>query len=357
MIESSKDEIEKSKTEGAPSNLFMTQRGERISLALVDKLYKLTNDALDNVNDYGKLNPAIEDQRVGEYLYNHYLKLVSNSSEISDQKVDKSLVDAVFLWRCKWENIEKGCANIFDLSLKNFGTYTKLPGSQVVKLKQGYKHVINALIDKQRSKFEAKLRLKSQLRKILPCLKSNSACQNCVYTQDQNKIVCMVTDELNHSDCVVVCRNVLCTMSLGFMKEHIEQIVEPSDLIPEEKLAAIKRVGFQAFHKIFLIYDEPFWGDNFEGLHLIQVPSDPSRTVLSLNKDKSWLDSICSIMPVYKQKKSLCAYVSDDEQVEQFDDEFIKVKCTNLIRKFMNRDNIPLPKDVKRLVLAIVFFK
>jgi hypothetical protein len=329
----------------------MTQHGERLSLELVDKLYKLANNALDNAKDYGRLNPNVQDQQVGEYLYNKYQRLLNESADLMVQKADKPIKDAIFLWRCKWENIEKGCSNIFDLSLKNFGTYTKLPGSQVVKLKQGYKHVLDALIQKQREKFESRLQLHTQLIKILVCQKSRKRpCQHCLYSQNQEKIVCILTNESNKSDFLIICDHVLCTMSLGSMKENIRKVFDPIELIPDSKLTAIDRLGFETFHKIFLIYKEPFWDENFEGLHLVQVPSD-AETVFSMIKDIAWLDCVCSIMPVYKQKRTLCVYVCDNKQVESFDDEFVKAECTELIRKFMKRDDIPEPIDIKRFFL------
>lgn len=175
-----------------------------------------------------------------------------------------------FKLRCKWENIEKGCSNIMELSSNYFGTYKKLKGSQIVKLKKGYKSVLDLIISANKGQFYEKLKLKHCVKKILICLKlkehaeeydpsdlqiEKGVCSHCVYTQDENKIVLVVTDMTemgNPTDFFVICEKVLCTFSLGYLKDNIETLIDPLGFLPKEKLIAVKRLGFGNFVKVFI---------------------------------------------------------------------------------------------------------
>lgn len=166
-----------------------------------------------------------------------------------------------FYFRFKWENIEKGCSNIFNLSLKYLDTYTQLRGSQVVKLKRGYCDVFDALINKNKEKFYSKLKLENCLEKILLCRKLVDAsesettgqqeCLHCRFSQDPNKPVVLVRDLKNKQDVVIICNQAICTMSLGYLKEHFETLIEPFEFVPSEKLNSIRKLGFGPWNKVF----------------------------------------------------------------------------------------------------------
>ena len=154
---------------------------------------------------------------------------------------------------------------MFKVSLNNFNTYEELKGSQIIQTKHGYTSILNVIIDKHRHDFTSRLNLNHPLRKILICKhlgkqrslnnnhKPQSKCLHCMYTNNSNKIVLLLTDLSNkHSpkNLVVLCDHVVCTMSLGFLKKNIEKVIEPSCFIPNEKLLAISRLGFNAINKV-----------------------------------------------------------------------------------------------------------
>ncbi len=375
--------------------MFVTQTGEPISLHFVDNIYKVANAAMNKAKFYGRNpeNQNEQDQPVGEWLYNEYLKMIQKHLHIDlnvnseqedalnekmDQKVSFSqirrLVDAIFLWRAKWENIEKGCSNIFDLSLKNFGTYRKFNGSQCVKLKKGYKYMLDKMLEPLRTKFDSKLKLNHCLKKILVCEKilensekksdeeDQESCTHCFYTQDKNKIVLVLDDttlKYNPTDTLIICDNVLCTMSLGYLKENVEQLFEPFSVLSKRKVRAIKQIGLDTWHKFFLHYEKPFWNhETFEALNLIWLPEQPNQTVFDMMENtlkSSWLESVISIQPVHTQKSTLIVYVCEHFDVECMDAEQIKQDITNLIKRFLKRDDIPMPNDIVRLKQGQIF--
>jgi hypothetical protein len=132
------------------------------------------------------------------------------------------------------------------------------------------------------------------------------------------------------------------------LKQNLEGLIEPRELIPSSKLEAVRRLGFEAFHKVFLTYEEPFWAEDFQGLHFVQLP-EPGQSVLLMNsRDKSWRECLCSMTPVFGHKRTLCAYISDNEEIELFDDEFVKTELTELMRRFLKTRDLPAPKEIKR---------
>ena len=136
-----------------------------------------------------------------------------------------------------------------------------MKGCQIIQTKYGYSGVIKGMIKSNEQEFNKRLKLNHSLEKILMCneldkdLNKNSPCKHCLYTTDKNKIVLEINNlnEESKKPLIVICDNVVCTMSLGFLKENIEKIIEPSSLIPEEKMMAISRLGYGAVNKVIEI--------------------------------------------------------------------------------------------------------
>lgn len=160
-----------------------------------------------------------------------------------------------FCLRFKWENIEKGCNDLFSLSLKHLGQYTQLRGNQVVKLKRGYCDVIEALIRPYKCEFNKRLRLEHVLKRILLCERLNNRetvtrCKHCEYTKDINKSVLIVDDLQSKRELILICDFVISTMSLGCLKDRIESLIEPKELLPIEKIKSVQRLGFGSWIKV-----------------------------------------------------------------------------------------------------------
>lgn len=145
---------------------------------------------------------------------------------------------------------------MFELSLKNFRNYVNLKGAQLIELKNGYKSLIDTLIKPHEKEFYSKLNLNHDLTAILlskslETTQTNEQCEHSRYTQDKNKIVLKLRDKSKgNSEVIVICDRVICTVSLGVLKANLVKIIQPASLIPEEKLAAVSRVGFGTLNKV-----------------------------------------------------------------------------------------------------------
>lgn len=244
---------------------FTTHTGQKIDLALANEIYQISNKAVRLAEEFSEVNDPIyfKDMSVADYMYKKYTELIAArfGEELEVNVELKKLADGIFVWRCKCENVENGCDSMFKVSLNNFNTFEELPGSQIIQTNFGYKSILNILIEKQKAEFYSRLHLNHSLGKILICkylskkhMGSKSLkCLHCQYTTDRRKVVVLINDMTNKRSprsLVVVCDNVVCTMSLGFLKKNIKQIVEPLSFVPNEKLVAISRLGFGTINKV-----------------------------------------------------------------------------------------------------------
>ena len=89
------------------------------------------------------------------------------------------------------------------------------------------------------------------LKKIILCSKNEPNCLHCSYTnnKDSNKIVAIINDLEENKDLIVICENIVCTMSLGYLKENLSSLIEPIGFVSNEKQLVFER-------KMQLIYQK-----------------------------------------------------------------------------------------------------
>lgn len=346
---------------------FASHDGQKIDLKLANEIYQISNKAVRLAEEFSDENdPLFKDISVADYMLEKYNELIEerfgNELKSDTNNKLKNLIDGVFVWRCKCENVENGCDSMFKVSLNNFNTFEELKGSQIIQTKYGYKKILDLIIDKFRHEFTSRLHLNHSLRKILICKhlgkrllssKTQSKCSHCLYTNKPEKIVLLLTDLSNKAqpkNLIVLCDHIVCTMSLGFLKKNIEKVIEPSCFIPNEKLLAISRLGFGAINKIFLVYDEKFWHDELVGIYPINLldKNDTVFSKLSHFNESNWFENICYFEPGKDNKNVLCAWISGCEFYEKFPDEKIIKDCTNYLRQILSRHDIPEPKSILR---------
>ena len=316
---------------------------------------------------------VLTDRLVGEYLYEKFMDKCQKEFNLDfksnqQQQIDvfckkfnqectlndlKALLNGFFIWRCKVENVSKGCHNIYNMSLRDFCSYAALPGKQKVQTKHGMSSILEAVISKHKHEFYQKLHLQHKLDKILLCEQlnpnGNTDCSHCYYTNDKKKAVLLVSNLIDSTKKVFICKHVLITTSLGYLKDNLDKLIEPSRYILDEKLQAVDRLGFGNFCKIFLSYEKPFWSTDFKGVHLIWLPGYDisTKNIETLNHDlkekKMWFHSISSLSLVYSQDKVLCAYISSNKCMEDLDDDEIAKQCTDLLHRFLKK-SVPYPK-------------
>ena len=148
------------------------------------------------------------------------------------------------------------------ISLNNYSVYQEIKGSQLMQLNNGYKELIDIIVAKHEDDFNSRLKLNHVLKKILVCSNliypDDQECEHCKFTDDTNKLVLLIEEQANNEEIkelTVLCENVVCTMSLGYLKENLRDLIEPKNVIPDEKLEAVSRLGFGTVNKVILIQE------------------------------------------------------------------------------------------------------
>ena len=213
-----------------------------------------------------------------------------------------------------------------------------------MELKFGYRNIVKLIIQNHQKQFNSRLRLKHALKKILAC-STQPGCLHCSYTPDKDRLVLIVNNLETNSDLIVICDNVVCTMSLGYLKDNLANLIEPSSYIPNEKLVAVSRLGYGTVNKIFLVYDKPFWKDSMSGFHPIWLLKTNETIFSKLDdiKKTNWFENIGYFKTIDNHKNILLAWLSGSEFVEYYSEEKISHDCTMLLRKFFNDNSIPEP--------------
>ena len=217
--------------------IYARSDGKKVNPDIADKLEAALEKILDDLEATGN-----RDMSLGERLYEKYIQRAEKIFPKDFHKSDfRRLIDGMFVSKCRLENVETACFSLYQMSLKNSDAYEDLDGADIELIK-GYRSVIETIIKPVKEKFNARLNLNSPLIKILLFGSSDHG----LYTKNRKKVVLLFENK------VVVCDNVVCTMSLGYMKENLHKIIEPASLVPEEKLQAVKRLGFGTVNKVGL---------------------------------------------------------------------------------------------------------
>jgi len=247
--------------------------------------------------------------------------------------------------------------------LKYYSAYKHLKGNQNIQITKGYKSVFEAIISNKSEAFDERLKLNHVLKKIYVCRKllspqlgSSLPCTHCSFTNDENKIVLVVTtksaENNQEEEKLFICDNVLCTMSLGYLKHNITNLIEPIECVPEEKLVSIQRLGFGTVNKFMLVYEKPFWDENLSFMAPVRHSECWSSQVENLRNDKmyktDWLSDMSSFDTYAKLDNVLVAWMNQNSYYESLDDKTVMKEAHEHLKKFLGRNDIPEPKQIIR---------
>ncbi|XP_014645588.1 PREDICTED: spermine oxidase isoform X2 [Ceratotherium simum simum] len=121
--------------------------------------------------------------------------------------------------------------------------------------------------------------------------------------------------------------------------------------LPVEKVAAIYRLGIGTTDKIFLEFEEPFWGPECNSLQFVWEDEAESRTLTY--PPELWYRKICGFDVLYPPERYghvLSGWICGEEALvmEKCDDEAVAEICTEMLRQFTGNPNIPKPRRILR---------
>lgn len=151
-------------------------------------------------------------------------------------------------------------------------------------------------------------------------------------------------------DCEVIpADHVIVTVSLGVLKRQHASFFQPG--LPTEKVVAIHRLGIGTTDKIFLEFEEPFWGPECNSLQFVWEDEAESRTLTY--PPELWYRKICGFDVLYPPERYghvLSGWICGEEALvmEKCDDEAVAEICTEMLRQFTGNPNIPKPRRILR---------
>ncbi|EDV29404.1 uncharacterized protein TRIADDRAFT_51683 [Trichoplax adhaerens] len=238
-----------------------------------------------------------------------------------------------------------GCNSLHDLHLKDFGEYHELDGHNW-EFTSGYDNVIQHLIN--------------NLKKINVTVQTNTIVELVDYNDSSSYNRNDPNDSKSQTNHVypinVICKDgksytadhVVCTVSLGVLKEMAETLFNPT--LPQPKLQAINRLGFGTVNKVFLFYREPFWSGHQFRLVFVwndQEYKSPSDRCL-LSNDDAWLRNVSAVSTCQSCKNALVFWIAGSPaiEIEKFSNEQISLSLTKLLKMYMDNPLIQPPYNI-----------
>ena len=177
--------------------------------------------------------------------------------------------------------------------------------------------------------------LLDDLEKGIPesALKYNSEIININWANSEDDLVNLKTRdgrkfEANH---------VIITCPLGYLKKHKNTLFDPA--LPSPKSNIVETMGFGTVNKIFMEFEKPVLKPVNVGIAFAW--ENTNEKIDSCN----WYKRLFGFDAVFTRPNVILGWISGDgaRAMEGLSDSQIKNTCLDLLRKFLNDSNIPVP--------------
>ncbi|XP_005320562.2 spermine oxidase isoform X1 [Ictidomys tridecemlineatus] len=347
---------------------YLTNRGRRIPKDVVEEFSDLYNEVYNLTQEFfrhGKPVNAESQNSVGVFTREEVRNRIRDDPD--DPEATKRLKLAMIQQYLKVESCESSSHSIDEVSLSAFGEWTEIPGAHHI-IPSGFMRVVELLAEGIPSHV-------IQLGKPVRCIHWDQASAR----PRGPEIEPRVEGDHNHDtgevgqsrvgpqggrwdedeqwpvmveceDCEVIpADHVIVTVSLGVLKRQYTSFFQPG--LPAEKVAAIHRLGIGTTDKIFLEFEEPFWGPECNSLQFVWEDEAESRTLTY--PPELWYRKICGFDVLYPPERYghvLSGWICGEEALvmEKCDDEAVAEICTEMLRQFTGNPNIPKPRRILR---------
>ncbi|VTJ52284.1 Hypothetical predicted protein [Marmota monax] len=347
---------------------YLTNRGRRIPKDVVEEFSDLYNEVYNLTQEFfrhGKPVNAESQNSVGVFTREEVRNRIRDDPD--DPEATKRLKLAMIQQYLKVESCESSSHSIDEVSLSAFGEWTEIPGAHHI-IPSGFMRVVELLAEGIPSHV-------IQLGKPVRCIHWDQASAR----PRGPEIEPRVEGDHNHDtgevgqsgvgpqggrwdedeqwpvmveceDCEVIpADHVIVTVSLGVLKRQYTSFFQPG--LPAEKVAAIHRLGIGTTDKIFLEFEEPFWGPECNSLQFVWEDEAESRTLTY--PPELWYRKICGFDVLYPPERYghvLSGWICGEEALvmEKCDDEAVAEICTEMLRQFTGNSNIPKPLRILR---------
>ncbi|XP_007896219.1 spermine oxidase [Callorhinchus milii] len=334
---------------------YYTSSGKRVPKDFVEEFRDVYNEVYDLTQEFfqhGKPVGAESQNSVGVFTRN----VVRNrlKADPDDSESTKRLKLAMLQQHLKVESCESSCHSMDEVSLSEFGEWTEIPGAHHV-IPSGFVNIVEILAcDIPESVIQLHkpvkcVRWNQSVSKEIHCVRSSFPDHNRDGQEDEEEEEGYQVS-VECEDCeVILADHVIVTMSLGMLKKFHETMFRPS--LPHEKVSAVQMLGINTTDKIFLEFEEPFWGPECNSIQFVW--EDDAETESLTYSEELWYKKICSFDVLYPPERYghvLSGWICGEEAIimERYDDEIVAETCTDLLRRFTGNPNIPKPRRMLR---------
>uniref|UniRef100_A0A336KND9 CSON013321 protein n=1 Tax=Culicoides sonorensis TaxID=179676 RepID=A0A336KND9_CULSO len=238
--------------------VYLRNDGYRFNEFLVNKVDFIVGQILEKCESFAQ-NPNTQEsipKSIGSYFITEFDKRLSEFKSDHEKVLAKQLLD----WHIRFQIIDNSCLSIDDVSAKSWGTYS-FNGESCqahINFKKSFYDIIEVLVEEIGKN---KIKCNNTVEKICWGLlfNENNADDGKPSNMPKNLI-------LTKNGNVFVAKHVICTFSLGVLKNKMNNMFQPQ--LPNTHQMAINSMGFAAIDKIFLQFDTAWWG-NEKGFQLI----------------------------------------------------------------------------------------
>src|SRR6218665_895146 len=243
------------------SYCFYLSDGSFISPSVIRETSMVLDNMFNEANKFARehISPSHDEETVGQFIQNSFYKYLRTSNDTDETK---RMRDGLFNWRLTMEKTENGCPSVYDMSLGAWGEYILCEGEESVELAHGYQPVLDVLL---KDIPKDSILLNTHVERIV--WKDDGETQG-KERENSGRRVTVVSSggEEFSADHVIV------TWLLGYLKSHMDKLFLPQ--LPEDKVSAVKRLGFGTVNKIYLEFDSPFWDKDCGGIQLAWLPDE-----------------------------------------------------------------------------------
>ncbi|XP_011798673.1 PREDICTED: spermine oxidase isoform X4 [Colobus angolensis palliatus] len=294
---------------------YLTNHGRRIPKDVVEEFSDLYNEVYNLTQEFFRHDKPVnaESQNsVGVFTREEVRNRIRNDPD--DPEATKRLKLAMIQQYLKVESCESSSHSMDEVSLSAFGEWTEIPGAHHI-IPSGFMRVVELLAEGIPAHV-------IQLGKPVRCIHWDQASARPRGPEIEPR---------------------------GVLKRQYTSFFRPG--LPTEKVAAIHRLGIGTTDKIFLEFEEPFWGPECNSLQFVWEDEAESRTLTY--PPELWYRKICGFDVLYPPERYghvLSGWICGEEALvmEKCDDEAVAEICTEMLRQFTGNPNIPKPRRILR---------
>ncbi|XP_058128469.1 uncharacterized protein LOC131270888 [Anopheles coustani] len=292
---------------------FLRDDGFRIDDHLAKRVDFIVGQILEQCEEFatkGKGGPY--PASLEAFLKEQFKKRTETKDFTPEQRV---LAQQLLDWHCRFQIIDNSCLHVSDISAKLWGSYS-FNGESCqahINMRYGFQALVGCLVEEIGAE------------KIV----YNKAICEIRWLDARGKVIVKCTDGT-----VYCCQHLIVTFSLGVLKDTMDQLFQPN--LPASYTRPIRSIGYGTIDKIFLQFDEPWWG-KAEGIQLVWRDD--------LRKDSHWTRFISGFDVLSPgPPNTLLGWIGSYGalEMEALNDEQIVSDCVFILEKFTKK-KVPKP--------------